>query len=78
MLALWSIVDTLAFNFPADARRVRILVDGHEVESVGGHVALDAPLSPRRDLVVGDLPAAPGAAPATPAPTEAASLAPTE
>ena len=77
VLALWSIVDTLAFNFPADARRVRILVDGHEVESIG-HVALDSPLTPRRDLVTGDLPVAGAgaAAPATPAPTEAAILVP--
>lgn len=77
VLALWSVVDTLAFNFPADARRVRILVDGHEIESLG-HVALDAPLAPRRDLVVGDLPAATGATPATPAPTEAAVVLPPE
>lgn len=78
VLALWSVVDTLAFNFPADARRVRILVDGHEVDTAGGHVALDLPLTPRRDLVVGDLPAAAGSTPATPAPTEAAVLAPEE
>lgn len=55
VLALWAIVDTLAFNFPADARRVRVLLDGREVEAAG-HVALGTPLTPRRDLVVGEIP----------------------
>lgn len=55
VLALWSIVDALAFNFPVDARRVRVLLDGREADSLG-HVSLSAPLSPRRDLVVGDVP----------------------
>lgn len=56
VLALWSVVDTLAFNFPADARRVRILLDGAEAESLGGHVSLVDPLAPRRDLVAGEIP----------------------
>ncbi|MFZ5482183.1 MAG: GerMN domain-containing protein [Myxococcota bacterium] len=70
VLALWSVVDALAFNFPADARRVRVLLDGREADSLG-HVSLAAPLVPRRDLVIGEIPplAIPVAA-GTPAPTE--------
>jgi hypothetical protein len=71
VLALYAVVDTLAFNFPADARRVRVLIDGHEVDSLGGHVALDAPLAPRRDLLVGGLPAAGSTGPAPAATGEA-------
>lgn len=55
-LAVWSVVDALAFNFPAEARRVRLLLDGHEA-AAAGVIALDAPLAPRRDLVTGDVPA---------------------
>lgn len=55
VFALWSIVDALAFNFPVDARRVRILLDGREADSLG-HVSLASPLSPRRDLVLGEIP----------------------
>lgn len=66
VLALWAIVDTLAFNFPADARRVRVLLDGREVESAG-HVALGSPLTPRRDLVVGEIPSLTTIVPAAPA-----------
>lgn len=55
VLALWAVVDALAFNFPVDARRVRVLLDGREAESLG-HVSLSGPLSPRRDLVIGDVP----------------------
>lgn len=55
VFALWSIVDALAFNFPVDARRVRILLDGRETDALG-HVSIATPLSPRRDLVVGDVP----------------------
>lgn len=53
--ALWAVVDALAFNFPVDARRVRVLLDGREAEALG-HVSLASPLSPRRDLVIGDVP----------------------
>ena len=55
VLALWSVVNTLAFNFPADARRVRVLLDGRESRSLS-HVSLAAPLAPRRDFVVGEIP----------------------
>lgn len=72
-LALWSVVDTLAFNLPADARRVRILVDGHQVDALG-HVALDAPLSPRRDLIAGGIPPPPGDASTASAPAQSPAL----
>lgn len=55
VLALWSVANALAFNFPVDARRVKVLLDGREEESAG-HVSLVAPLSPRRDLITGEVP----------------------
>jgi hypothetical protein len=55
ILALWSVVDALAFNFPVDARRVRVLLDGQS-DVLLHHVSLAAPLTPRRDLVIGDVP----------------------
>ena len=55
VLALWSVVDALAFNFPVDARRVRVLLDGQS-DVLLQHVSLAAPLTPRRDLVTGDVP----------------------
>lgn len=55
VLALWSVANALAFNFPVDARRVKVLLDGREADTAG-HVSLVAPLSPRRDLIAGDVP----------------------
>jgi hypothetical protein len=46
---LTSILRTVALNFP-DLERCRILVDGDEVESLGGHLALDRPFDLRRWL----------------------------
>jgi len=48
--AIYSLVDTLAFNFKA-VKKVAILIDGGERETLGGHVDLSRPLVPRFSLV---------------------------
>jgi spore germination protein GerM len=49
-LAVFSIVNTIAENFPA-VRRVQILVDDHPAETLAGHVDLSRPLSPDMTLL---------------------------
>lgn len=51
MLLAYAITDTLAYTFPVEIRRVRLLLDGQETATLGGHLAIAAPLLPRRDLV---------------------------
>lgn len=46
---LTSILRTVALNFP-ELETCRILVDGQEVETLAGHLALDAPFDLRRWL----------------------------
>jgi spore germination protein GerM len=46
---LTSILRTVALNFP-EAENCWILVDGAQVETLAGHLALDRPFSPRRWL----------------------------
>jgi len=46
LFTVYSIVDTLTANFP-QIKRVQILVDGTEIESLKGHVDTRAPLEPR-------------------------------
>ncbi len=48
---VFSIVNTLAYNFKS-IKRVFILIDGREKETLGGHIDLKRPLLPRFDLVV--------------------------
>ncbi|HEX8255048.1 MAG TPA: GerMN domain-containing protein [Thermoanaerobaculia bacterium] len=50
LMAVYSIVQTLAGNFP-DARRVRILLNGSPAETLAGHVSLSRSLSPNQNLV---------------------------
>lgn len=64
-LTVYSIVNALTMNLRA-VRAVQILVDGHEVDSLAGHVDLRRPL-PRGDAWVVEA-AATVAAPATPPP----------
>lgn len=52
LLALWSITDTLAVNF-AEIKAVKFLVEGEEVEELGGHLDLSRPLVPDMSLVEG-------------------------
>jgi len=49
LLAVYSIVDTLAYNFE-QIKRVQILVDGSEIDTLAGHVDLRRPLKPRIDI----------------------------
>ena len=50
-LAVGSLVNTLAMNFP-EVRRVRILVEGEEVKTLGGHLDLSYPLEPDLSLII--------------------------
>lgn len=55
LIAAYALTDTLAFSFPDEVKRVRLLLDGQETPTLAGHVAIEAALTPRRDLVVGSL-----------------------
>ena len=50
LMAVQSLVQTLAANF-ADARRVRILVNGTPAETLAGHISLSRSLVPQANLV---------------------------
>lgn len=45
MTAVYSIVDSIAVNFP-EVKAVRLLVDGKQVETLKGHLDLRQPLAP--------------------------------
>jgi len=49
LLAVYSIVDTLAYNFD-QVKRVKILIEGSEIETLAGHIDLRRPLKPRVDF----------------------------
>jgi len=49
ILSIYSIVDTLAYNFE-QIRRVQILIEGAEVDTLSGHLDLRKPLEPRLDF----------------------------
>lgn len=51
-LAVYSVVDSVAFNVP-EIGRVGILVDGNPVETLNGHLDLRRPLPPDRSLLTG-------------------------
>ena len=50
LMAVYSLVQTLTANF-ADARRVRIVVNGSPAETLAGHVSLSRSLVPLQSLV---------------------------
>lgn len=50
MMTLYSIVNSLTLNFP-QIKRVQILVEGREIETIAGHLALKKPVSPNPDLI---------------------------
>jgi hypothetical protein len=50
LLTIYSIVNTVTANLPS-ARRVQILIDGKEVDTLAGHVDLRRPLEPNMALV---------------------------
>lgn len=49
-MAIYSVVQTVTANF-AEAKRVRILVNGAPAETLAGHISLARSLSARADLV---------------------------
>jgi spore germination protein GerM len=50
MLTLYSIVNSLTVNFP-QIKRVQILIDGKEAESIAGHISLKQPVSFNSSIV---------------------------
>jgi hypothetical protein len=45
MMAVYSIADTISFNFPR-IKKVKFLLDGHDMEILKGHVDLRKPIQP--------------------------------
>ncbi len=54
LLAVYSIIDSVALNI-REIKRVAILIDGREVETLNGHLDLRRPLPPNRSLIIGDV-----------------------
>ncbi|MFB3887570.1 MAG: GerMN domain-containing protein [Thermodesulfobacteriota bacterium] len=50
MMTLYSIVNSLTFNFP-QIKQVQILIDGKPVETIAGHLSLKRPISPNSKLI---------------------------
>src|SRR4030042_1195420 len=50
MMTVYSIVNSLALNFP-QIKRVQILIDGKPADTITGHLSLKQPLSPKPDLL---------------------------
>ena len=50
MMTVYSIVNSLALNFP-QIKRVQILIDGKTIETITGHLSLRQPVSPKPDLI---------------------------
>ena len=50
MAAVYSIVNSLTYNFKS-VKRVSLLVEGNERETLGGHIDLSRPFSPDYSLV---------------------------
>ena len=50
LMTVYAIVNSLALNVH-EIRRVGILIDGEEVETLSGHLDLRRPLVPRTDLI---------------------------
>lgn len=51
LMAVYSLVQTLTANFPAEAKSVRILINGSPAETLGGHISLAKSLAPMPQLV---------------------------
>jgi len=50
IMTVYSIVNSLTTNFP-QIKRVQILVEGKEIESIAGHLSLMKPISSKPDLI---------------------------
>ena len=46
LVTIASIVSTLTANFPEEIRKVRILIDGREAETIAGHIDISRPIFP--------------------------------
>lgn len=51
LLTVYAIVDSVVANVP-NVRRVGILIEGHQVETLNGHLSLKQPLRPNYSLVL--------------------------
>jgi len=45
MTAVYSMVNTITYNFPT-VKRVKFLLEGHAITTLGGHLDLEKPLEP--------------------------------
>jgi hypothetical protein len=52
MMTVYSVVNSLALNFP-EVKRVQFLMEGKEIETIKGHLSLSRPISPKPDLIKG-------------------------
>jgi len=50
MMSVYSIVNSLALNFP-QIKRVQIFIEGKTGETIAGHLSLDQPISSKPDLI---------------------------
>jgi hypothetical protein len=50
IMTVYSIVNSLTANFP-QIKRVQILVEGKEIESIAGHLSLKKPIPSKADLI---------------------------
>jgi hypothetical protein len=69
MLTVYALVSAVTANLPA-VRRVQLLVDGKEVDTLAGHVDIRRPLMPDASLVRDGTVPSPAPPPASPAPPE--------
>jgi spore germination protein GerM len=50
IMTVYSVVNSLALNFP-EIKRVQILVEGKEIETITGHLSLNRPTGPNPNLI---------------------------
>ncbi len=50
IMTVYSIVNSLSFNFP-QIKRVQILISGKPIATIVGHLSLEEPVSPKPDLI---------------------------
>ena len=52
LLTIYSIVNTLALNFP-EIKKVKLLIDGETEETLAGHILISIPLGPDKKMIKG-------------------------
>jgi spore germination protein GerM len=50
IMTVYSVVNSLALNFP-EIKKVQILVEGKEIETITGHLSLNKPMDPNPKLI---------------------------